>query len=234
MMRSNAIKILYISLVFFFVQAVFVYAEKCDVNNDGVVDAIDLTLLKSNVAADADYNGSEDIDDDGRVDFYDIYRLDNYLNESVPLDPRFSIRDFKIDTNGRTLFVFGAENAPEAELREFQNGKKINEWDVNYRKIGASRSQCYPPLMNITFDKDDRYGNPKELFAGRSTYGSSMTLFYQRLKLLSECDLWRITAIGSITMVSLAKPMCSCANISFPNFLENSAYPRRKWLLSPM
>ncbi|OHA15415.1 MAG: hypothetical protein A3G52_04070 [Candidatus Taylorbacteria bacterium RIFCSPLOWO2_12_FULL_43_20] len=190
MMRSNAIKILYISLVFFFVQAVFVYAEKGDVNNDGVVDAIDLTLLKSNVAADADYNGSEDIDDDGRVDFYDIYRLDNYLNESVPLDPRFSIRDFKIDTNGRTLFVFGAENAPEAELREFQNGKKINEWDVNYRKIGASRSQCYPPLMNITFDKDDRYGNPKELFAGRSTYGSSMTLFYQRLKLLSECDLW--------------------------------------------
>ncbi len=105
-------------------------------------------------------------------------------------DDKIKMRDFTIDTQGKSLFNSNVDIENDGKLIEYANGKKIKDWKIKYEKKGHSRGICEPPVINLSFDKFDSKGNAKELFTGLSTYKDNKTLQYQKIRLIPECDVW--------------------------------------------
>lgn len=105
-------------------------------------------------------------------------------------DNKIKMRDFSIDTQGKSLFNSSVDIENDGKLIEYANGKKIKDWKIKYEKKGSSRGMCEPPVINLSFDKYDSKGKAKELFTGLSTYKDNKTLQYQKIRLIPECDIW--------------------------------------------
>lgn len=103
---------------------------------------------------------------------------------------KIKMRDFSIDTQGKSLFNSNVDIENDGRLIEYVNGNKIKDWKIKYEKKGSSRGMCEPPVINLSFDKFDSKGNAKELFTGLSTYKDNKTLQYQKIRLIPECDIW--------------------------------------------
>ncbi len=103
------------------------------------------------------------------------------------------IRSFVLDTLGNSIQYPSTDQDGNSlpikgELRELVSGRTAKTWKVKYEKKGHNRLQCDPPMVNITFDKTDSKGKPKELFTGMSTYPGYPALQYQEIRLVPDCD----------------------------------------------
>ena len=67
--------------------------------------------------------------------------------------------------------------------------KEINKWKTKFEKKGHLRALCQPPMINVSFDKTDSKGKPKELFNGITTYSVYKSLQYQKVRFVSNCDV---------------------------------------------
>ncbi len=101
------------------------------------------------------------------------------------------IRDLKLDTQDKTIFLTEEMGDRDGYLTESVDGVEKQQWKVKYEHKGSSRRICEPPVLNISFDKKDSRGKAKPLFNGRTTVpGYSSVLTYQKIRLIPECDLW--------------------------------------------
>lgn len=110
------------------------------------------------------------------------------LVKPIPVAPSFVIRDLVLDTKGGPVQQSGYNIEIEGELKEFVDGNVYKAWKVKYEKKGHARFVCDPPVLNVSFDKKDKKGNPRELFTGLSTYPGKATLQYQKIRLVPVCD----------------------------------------------
>jgi hypothetical protein len=136
---------------------------------------------------------SVDLDKDGLIDGYDLF-LQNKINDgSLNKDIKYPIRNFTLDTLNKdveqNVNPDGSTDTDSMLYEYSSKGKEINKWKTKFEKKGHARSSCQPPMINITFDKTDSKGKPKELFGGLSTYGGYKTLQYQKVRFVSNCDL---------------------------------------------
>src|SRR3989339_251811 len=165
-----------------------------DVNGDGNIAISDLSALQEMVDAAAPYLPQADIDMDGIIDSYDIYRLSRYLeNPSEGIDLVYPVRELLLSTRtsfgpsgGRTIF-YPADFVP-GRLTEESSGRT---WQIEYKQKGNSRGSCIPPVLNLKFPKRD-------LFNGISSYENYDTLGYRKLRLIPECDIWHDYEAGVI------------------------------------
>ena len=108
----------------------------------------------------------------------------------------YTMRNLTLDTQGKTLLLFDWDSDREGRLKEYSNGVKVKDWKIKYEKKGHSRGSCDPPMLNLSFDKADSQGNPRELFNGVSTYSNHKELQYQKIRLIPECDIWNDYFLG--------------------------------------
>ncbi|MSU55114.1 MAG: hypothetical protein EXS46_01065 [Candidatus Taylorbacteria bacterium] len=125
---------------------------------------------------------SGDIDGDGVVDGYDSYRSDLTAKGIIPADPRLPIRSFVLNAKGHTLDA-DVENLKKDKKPELFESSRGETWKIKYEKKSRSRAICVPPVLNLSFDKGSR------LFPGRSTYRNNTELFYQKIRIVPDCDV---------------------------------------------
>ncbi|MEO8637578.1 MAG: CotH kinase family protein [Candidatus Taylorbacteria bacterium] len=103
--------------------------------------------------------------------------------------PLYPIRNLTLDTQGKTLSLDEFAPNRDGKLVEYTSlGIKIKDWKIKYEKKGHMRGVCDPPMLNLSFDKFNSQGVPKELFTGVSTYPGSAQLQYQKFRMIPECD----------------------------------------------
>lgn len=134
-----------------------------------------------------------DLDKDGVVDDYDTF-LQNKINDgSISKDIKYPIRNFTLDTLNKDVEQYvnpdGSTDTDSVLYEYSSKGKEINKWKTKFEKKGHARSLCQPPMINISFDKTDSKGKPKELFNGITTYSGYKSLQYQKVRFVSNCDL---------------------------------------------
>jgi hypothetical protein len=137
---------------------------------------------------------SIDLDKDGVVDDYDVF-LQNKINDgSISKDIKYPIRNFTLDTLNKdveqSVNPDGSTDTDSILYEYSSKGKEINKWKTKFEKKGHARASCQPPMINITFDKTDSKGKPKELFGGISTYPGYKSLQYQKVRFVSNCDIY--------------------------------------------
>lgn len=167
--------------------------ERADINGDNKVDKSDLRkmvisvifgcnrffrALKFNTCS---TNGAGDIDADGKVDFYDVYRLHAFIQGRLPLDVRYPIQRLFFDTNGFN-FQDNLQEIPFSEKPTLTSSSA--SYRVRYERKGHVRRYCRHPHLNVSFDKNGA------LFHGLSSE-ESKGLGYQKLRFVSDCDLFR-------------------------------------------
>ena len=110
------------------------------------------------------------------------------------------VRELTLDTLGKTLFLISdgyawdsrdvvSENR-DGQLIEQINGVDAQKWEVKYEHKGSSRRICEPPVFNVSFKKKDKNHPLRKFFNGRTTYQDYSELGYQKIRFISECDLW--------------------------------------------
>jgi len=107
----------------------------------------------------------------------------------VPLDGATSpyvMHNWTFFTIGKTIYLSDTAANNLAELQEFANGIKTEDWSISYDQKGNNRRQCQPPVLNITF----KSGIMHNKFHGVSTYANYPTLKYNKIRLIPECDTW--------------------------------------------
>lgn len=104
---------------------------------------------------------------------------------------KIPVRNLVLYTDNKPLNLDSSATDREGTLVEIaEDGSELKRWKIKYEHKGNSRKQCDPPVLNISFDKKDSKGRPRELFTGRSTYAGHATLQYQEIRAISECDIW--------------------------------------------
>ncbi len=131
---------------------------------------------------------ASDIDGDGIVDGYDTYLSNEIQASRIPSNLVYPIRTFTLDTKGKPLDQIDATDT-ESSLTEYSGTTQLKKWKTKYEKKGHFRSNCEPPMINVSFDKADSDGVPRALFNGISTYAGTTTLEYQKIRMVADCDL---------------------------------------------
>lgn len=98
------------------------------------------------------------------------------------------VRQFVLNTLGKSVQQSRDSVQTDAQLQELANGSIIKTWKIKYEKKGHARFVCDPPVLNVSFDKKDKKGNPKELFTGISTYPGKSQLQYQKIRMIPLCE----------------------------------------------
>lgn len=134
-----------------------------------------------------------DLDKDGVVDDYDTF-LQNKINDgSISKDIKYPIRNFTLDTLNKDVEQYvnpdGSTDTDSVLYEYSSKGKEINKWKTKFEKKGHLRALCQPPMINVSFDKTDSKGKPKELFNGITTYSVYKSLQYQKVRFVSNCDV---------------------------------------------
>lgn len=167
------------------VRAIFRDEIKGDINSDGSVNQGDIVALSELLESDSPaYRSDADIDDDGLIDSYDLFRLTGLVAGTIPLEVRHPVRHLELDTFGQPTDQLDVEYG--ASLVEHAPSLALS-WNVKYKQKGASRAEeCQPPVMNVSFNKR------QSLFRGLSSYPpAGGSLFYQKVRFVPNCDIWQ-------------------------------------------
>ena len=123
-----------------------------------------------------------DVDEDKRVDSYDMFRLGRIVN-GEKRDIRYSIRKFNLNAPEVLSMAYTDDLIGTLE-ENLANGKTT--WKVEYKKKGASRSVCNPPVLKINL-KDVK---KKERILGLTNYNGMSLLRYDEFRLVPDCEIW--------------------------------------------
>ncbi|MEK6928502.1 MAG: CotH kinase family protein [Nanoarchaeota archaeon] len=156
-----------------------------DVNGDDILNEEDILKAKDiagmPIRATEKYT-SADIDRDGIVDSYDVYRLRKLISGDIPLKITHPIRELSIETPNSIREEGDNEGGMLTE-----NGEGMHAiWNIEHKKKGASRDRCSPPVLKINLKRVNKINR----FPGLTSYLGIDNLKYDEFRLVPDCDIW--------------------------------------------
>ncbi len=161
-------------------------AMKGDANSDGVVSGADVDLMRDYMRlSPGRYRAELDVDDDGILDGYDYYRLQEFVAGRLALSIRQPLRFFEIDTQGSTADNLDYKQL--GQLQELNAGAPSKSWSIQYEKKGVNRADLEPGLFNLTFPAGDAFSAITTALTGA---GADGILNYAKIRINPATDAW--------------------------------------------
>ena len=157
--------------------------------NSADLDAMELLILSST----STYDPIADFDGDGLVDIYDKYLMEKELsNEIFSVGQEYPYRSFWLNA---TKSLLGSDEKvgilkeksmlnlswEECLSPEHSGLCLITTWEDEYKQVGASRSQCIPPVLK---------NNLKNVNSRTRILGLVGTNRYDEFRMVPDCDIW--------------------------------------------
>jgi len=173
-----------------------------DINNDGIIDVFDLSLLRDKYDDEGYYTETADVNGDGIVDIYDVYEIQQYLLRRIDC---FSI-EYKNQINNVDRTIVTSEGIPEIELTA-EMVDKANELGTplnvfNYIKNNI-HTEFYIYSRKGARGTYEQYGgndiDQSSLLIAMLTYLGYEAVYATGDALLSADDILNLTGVTNLT-----------------------------------